>query len=544
MNKKWVLASAFALAAGGRSFVFPVKSTPAPKHLRFLHLSGMHAQLDTHWEYLPEDPAHLMLMGGFARLRTALDDLRAHAPGPVFTVDGGDTFQGSAVAAWTEGEAVLGPLNALGIDVATPGNWEVVYGPARFRSLLTRTKYPVVCYNFHDTSTGKRIFAPAVVQEKSGIRVAFVGLTDPTTTTRQAPAEVVGLDSTRIAGLRSFVQDLKHRESPDLTVLVDHTGLAPSVQLAQDIPEFDIVLSGHTHERVYRAIRVGKTIVVEPGSLGSFVGRLDVTVADGAVSDVNYELVKVDANRYAENLAVKAIVAKAEAPFEKQLREVIGRTAGPLLRYDVLEASMDNVIADAVREATQADIALTNGFRFSPPIAAGPVTEADLWNMLPFDTKLKTGHVSGKQLEGYLENEMELVFARDPFSLSGGWGPRPAGMTVRFEARANNGSRIRNVLVNGVALDPAADYTLGGCERDGESLDLICRLRGVRQGVYVSGTVHSALRAYLKEHSPISPQPEKRVQAVDLPSTLWSQYSALQRMWHLPGDALASEIPR
>jgi S-sulfosulfanyl-L-cysteine sulfohydrolase len=439
---------------------------------------------------------------------------------------------------------VLEPLNALGIDVATPGNWEVVYGPARFRSLLTRTKYPLVCYNFHDTATGKRIFAPAAVQEKSGIRVAFVGLTDPTTTTRQAPAEVAGLDSTRIAGLRNFVQNLKLREKPDLMVLVDHTGLAPSVQLAQDIPEFDIVLSGHTHERVYKPIRVGKSIVVEPGSLGSFVGRLDVTVADGTVSDVNYELVKVDANRYAENPVVKAIVAKAEAPFEKRLREVVGRAAGPLLRYDVLESSMDNVIADAVRDATHADIALTNGFRFSPPIATGPITEADLWNMLPFDAKLKVGHVSGKLLEGYLENEMELVFARDPFSLSGGWGPRPAGMTVRFEARANNGSRIRNVLIDRAPLDRAADYTLGGCERDGEPLDVICRLRGVRQAIYVAGTVHSALRAYLKGHSPISPRSEKRVQAVDLPSTVWSQYSALQRMWHLPGDAAASEIPR
>src|SRR5207237_247777 len=165
-------------AAGGGSFVSLLQSSPAPKHVRFLHISDMHAQLDTHWEYLPENPAHLRLMGGFARLRTALDDMRAHAPGPVFTVDGGDTFQGSAVAAWTEGEAVLGPLNALGIDVGTAGNWEVVYGPERFHSLLTRTSYAVVCYNFHDTRTGKRIFAPAVVQEKGGVRVAFVGLTD------------------------------------------------------------------------------------------------------------------------------------------------------------------------------------------------------------------------------------------------------------------------------------------------------------------------------------------------------------------------------
>ena len=119
MHTNLTLTAALAVAAGGGALL--LKSSPAPKHVRFLHLADMHAQLDTHWEYLPEDPGHLHPMGGFARLRTALDQMRQDAPGPVFTVDGGDTFQGSAVAAWTQGEAVLGPLNALGIDLGTPG---------------------------------------------------------------------------------------------------------------------------------------------------------------------------------------------------------------------------------------------------------------------------------------------------------------------------------------------------------------------------------------------------------------------------------------
>jgi 2',3'-cyclic-nucleotide 2'-phosphodiesterase (5'-nucleotidase family) len=56
----------------------------------------MHAQLETHWEFLPEDPSRLYRMGGFARIKTALDENRRAAKGAVFTVDGGDTFQGSA----------------------------------------------------------------------------------------------------------------------------------------------------------------------------------------------------------------------------------------------------------------------------------------------------------------------------------------------------------------------------------------------------------------------------------------------------------------
>jgi sulfur-oxidizing protein SoxB len=521
-----------------------MKAAPASKQVRFLHLADMHAQLDTHWEYLPEDPQRLHRMGGFARIRTALDQARAGASGAVFTLDGGDTFQGSAIAAWTQGEAVVAPLNALGIDAGTPGNWEIVYGPQAFRKLMSEVKYKVICYDFHEKASGKRLFAPSVILEKNGVRVAFVGVTDPTTTLRQAPAQVAGLDTTQMGGLREYVQDLKRREKPDLTVLVDHTGLAPSVQLAQDIPEFDIVLSGHTHERVYKPILVGKTIVVEPGSMGSFIGQLDVTLDGGKISGYTYKLTGVDEAQFAENPRVKALIEGIERPFLARLREVVGATRTPLMRYDVLETTMDNLVDDAVRESTRSDVAFTNGFRFSPPLAAGPITQADLWNILPLDARLKSGRVSGSQMRAYLEREMELVYASDTRKLSGGWGMRPSGMTVLFTAGAPEGRRILDVKIGGKELQPDAAYTIGGCEQEGEALDRICRLSGASEARYVPGTVHSALVAYLKAHSPVEPKREGRVRATDLPATVWSQYGVLQTLWHLPGDAAGVAIPR
>lgn len=512
-------------------------------HIRFLHLADLHAQLEEHWEFFPEHPDHFRRMGGFARIKTVLDQKRRESRGPVFTMDGGDTFQGSALAAWTQGAAVIPPLNALKIDVGVPGNWDVVYGPEVFRKLFRDVSYQVVCYNFHEIEGGARLFPPAIVLEREGVRVAFVGVTDPTTTIRQPPAEVTGLDSTRLDGLRRFVQELRLKERPDLVVLVDHTGLAPSVQLAHDIPEFDIVFSGHTHERVYEPIHVGQTIVVEPGSMGSFLGQLDVTLKDGRITSSQFQLIEIDAAQFPEDAQVKRLIETVKAPFASRLSEVVGETQTSLLRYDVLEASMDNLIADAVREATHSDIAFTNGFRFSPPIPAGPITEADLWNMLPLDTRLKTGHVTGGQLKQYLEEEMELVFAQDPFALSGGWGPRPSGLDMQFIAKAPKGQRVKVVEIQGVPLKAMQSYTLGGCERDGEPMEVICRLKGVQEARYVPGTIHSVLKAYLRAHSPIARPAEKRVRALDLPSPLWSQYSTLHRMWSLPGDAIAVGTP-
>ena len=74
----------------------------------------------------------------------------------------------------------------------------------------------------------------------------------------------------------------------------------------------------------------------------------------------------------------------------------------------------------------------------------------DLWNMLPLDTRMKSGTVTGKQLRDYLENELELVFSQDPWKLSGGWGPRAsAAMTVVFTAKNPPGKRVVSLKVKG-----------------------------------------------------------------------------------------------
>lgn len=543
----FAMAKRFA-AVGVVSTAFALASTAGAgaselKRVRLLHLGDMHAQLETHWEYLPEDPSNLHRMGGFARIKTAVDALKASAPGAVFLVDGGDTFQGSALAAWTKGKAILAPLNALGIDVGIPGNWEVVYGPEVFRELMGKVSYKVIAYNFEGKNGGKRLFPPAVVLERAGVKVAFVGQTDITTTVRQPPAQVEGLDSTKSEGLRRFVLALREKEQPDLVVLVDHNGLTPMAQLASEIPELDVILSNHTHERVYRPIRVGRTVIVEPGSMGSFVGRLDLAVRDGKVEEVAYELVPIREQDFKEDETVRTLVLKERRPFERRLKKVVGRTKTPLLRYDVLESNMDNLVADAAREATGAEIAFTNGFRFSPPIPPGPITEADLWNILPLDSRLKVGTVTGRQLWDYLEREMELVFSKTPSKLSGGWGPRPSGLTVEFQAGAPEGSRIKAVAVAGRPLELDRAYVIGGCDREGEPLETICRVRDIKNARYVKGSAHSALADYIHKRSPLNLARDGRVRASDLPDSVWSQYGLLQKMWSLPGDAGAVAVP-
>lgn len=132
------------LAAGGFGAVAidcAIASEPAlqdDKRVTLLPFTDTHAQLETHPEYLPGASPAIQMMGGYARLKTAIERERARCEGPCFLLDGGDEFHGSGPAAWSKGEVILDPLNAFGIDAFVPGNWDPVYGPEQFKDTMAR----------------------------------------------------------------------------------------------------------------------------------------------------------------------------------------------------------------------------------------------------------------------------------------------------------------------------------------------------------------------------------------------------------------------
>lgn len=533
LNRRDFLA---ATSAGLASVALERAASAAPtssaKRLTLLHFADIHAHLETHPEFVPGETPNFRMMGGFARLKTAIERERASAMGPSFLFDGGDEFQGSAPAAWSEGEVILRPLNALGADVFVPGNWEPVYGPERFHDLMRRLTSQVAAFNFHSTKTGERLFEPAIVIERQGVRVAVVGITDIFASGRQPPSQYNGMDTSRMEGLRQFVQELKAKRKPDVVVAVTHTGLTTSRKLARDVPEFDVVFSGHTHERTHQAILEGHTIVAEPGSMGSFLGRLDLVLRpEGGVAEYAFRLIPIEADEFEEDPGVKSLVDAELKPYRDRMQEAVGSTQTPIFRYDVLETSADDFITDAVREAAGADIALSNGFRFGAPIMPGEITTADLWSLLPMDARMKMGWITGKELKLYLEKELELVYSADPRKLSGGWGPRASGMSIRYRAFAQPGRRLISVHVGGKEVQDDQRYTIAGCEREGEPLDVVCRHRGTHDVKVLPPMLHAALRSYLKAHPSISPMKEGRAAAVDFPPVLFSLDSLLaQRM--------------
>jgi len=502
-----------------------------------LHTADIHAQLNIHDEFFVENGKNVFKKrGGFASMKTMINTLRNKNKENTLVIDGGDCFQGGGVAALSKGKAIIPLMNNIGYDIMLPGNWEVVYGKEMMMKDMFGYDGVKVCANmYHNTKdefNGDLIFPPYFVKHIGGINIGFIGYNDPLTPKRQSPAYSEGIKFTNPEfNVAKYIKILRDYELCDMVFLLTHMGLAQQVGLSNqpEVKGVDYILGADTHERVRTPIQGVNTKVTEPGAFGSFIAQMDIVIENGIVKDHTYQLLDVDPAIYKEDEEMKRLVEKAREPYKKELNRVIGKTKTPLMRYYVIETPMDNFITDAIMWKFKPDIALSNGFRFCPPLVPDAKTgEAEitvdyLWNMLPVDSEAKTGKITGKQLLGWMEKELQNAFAKDPGKRFGGWVVRFKGMEVNFTINNEVGKRVNWIKVGGKPLDLEKTYSFVACEREGDPDTTICRVEGVSEPKRLGATLHSVIEEYLKVNSPIAPKLEGRCTATDAPNTLLTQ---------------------
>lgn len=521
-------------------------------HITILQTADLHGQLESHDEFFVEDgePTY-RLAGGVARIKSLFERLREQNPHTII-VDNGDCFQGSGWVQLSEGRAMIPVMNALNYDVLMPGNWEVAFGKDRLIEIVSAYEAKVVCTNMHHAEPGdarppvplgndplgNHLFDPYAVLERGGVRVGVLAYNDPNLPRRQAPDYSRGIALTEPEqSMAHWVRHLREDESCDVVLVMGHIGIAPQVALAdEDFAEgVDYILGGDTHERIRTPLQGKHARVTEPGAFGSFVGRLELEVDDDGVRELEYELMDVGED-LPEDPEVRAVVDKIRAEYP-ELDEVIGTTSGILQRYYVVETPMDNFITDALFAKASAaleergeklDIALSNGFRFCPPLVPGPdgtaaIDRQYLWSMLPENAEVKVGYATGTQLLNWLEKELNNVFSPRADEVFGGWVVRFAGMRVRFTSTEEMGNRVRSVEIGGRPLEPEARYTVAACDRDGDPPDTLCRLKDVEDPTLLGFALHDAVEEFLAEHGPLSYDVEGRCIPEDLPQKVLGQ---------------------
>ncbi|MFM7054001.1 MAG: bifunctional metallophosphatase/5'-nucleotidase, partial [Bacteroidota bacterium] len=420
-------------------------------------------------------------------------------------------------------------------DLILPGNWEVVYKKKKMLYDMGHSNAAKICANmFHQSETMpgcELVYPPYWIKYINGVKIGFIGYTDHLIPKRQSPAYSAGLTFEHAdKSVKKHVTMLRENEGCAVVILATHMGLAQQIGLANNpvCEGVDLIIGADTHERVREPIQAKYCKVVECGAFGSFLGKIDLKFEKGQLKDIAYQLLDVDPSSYPADAEVQKLVNAAAEPF-RDLKKVIGISTTPLVRYFVMETSMDNLITDAIMWKFKPDIALSNGFRFCQPLTVDPktgqaeITKEFLWNMLPVDSETKTGIVSGKQVWNWLETELQNAFAKDPAKRFGGWFVRYKGMEVNFTIGNEFGSRVNSVKIGGQDLDMQRDYSIVACEREGDPDDTICRMEKVRQPTRTGLFMHDVITQYLKENSPVAPKLEGRAVATDQPGTLLTQ---------------------
>ena len=216
-------------------------------------------------------------VGGYAHLATLVKRLRDSRPGALL-LDGGDTWQGSATALWTQGADMVAAQLALGVEVMT-GHWEFTYGMARVRELIAgpmRDRIEFVAHNVTTADFGDPVFPPFALREINGVKVVIIGQAFPYTPIAN-PRHLVadwrfGIQE---EPLQTLIDEAR-AQGAQVVVLLSHNGMDVDLKLASRVTGLDAILGGHTHDGIPQPVAIknsaGTTLVLNDASILFTVG--------------------------------------------------------------------------------------------------------------------------------------------------------------------------------------------------------------------------------------------------------------------------------
>ena len=408
-------------------------------------------------------------VGGFAHLATLVKRMKASRPGALL-LDGGDTWQGSATALWTNGQDMVDACKALTVDVMT-GHWEFTLGMERVKEIVEKDfagKVDFVAQNVKTADFGDPVFKPYVIREMNGVKVAIVGQAFPYTPIAN-PRYMVADWSFGIQdeNMQKVVDEARGKGA-QLVVVISHNGMDVDLKMASRVRGVDAIFGGHTHDGVPLAVPVknagGTTLVTNAGSNGKFLGVMDLEVKGGKVANWRYRLLPVFSNMLKADPEMDAIITKIRAPYEAKLSEKLAVTDGLLYRRGNFNGSWDQLLCDAMMDVQGADIAFSPGFRWGTSLLPGDVITRELMmdQVATTYSYATVTEMSGEMIKTVLEDVCDNLFNPDPYYQQGGDMVRIGGLTYTCEPGAAMGKRIQDMRLKGKPIEANKTYKVAG----------------------------------------------------------------------------------
>jgi len=408
-------------------------------------------------------------MGGFAHMATLIKQIKANRPGALL-LDGGDTWQGSGTALWTNGQDMVDAALALGVDVMT-AHWEMTLGEKRVMEIVNgdfKGKVSFIAQNIKTADFGDMVFNPYVMKVQNGVQVAIIGQAFPYTPIANpryfTPDWTFGIQE---ENMQKTIDEVRSKGAK-VVVLLSHNGMDVDLKMASRVRGLDAILGGHTHDGVPIPVKVknagGVTLVTNAGSNSKFLGVLDFDVKGGKPVDFRYKLFPIFSNMIPADPTMSKLITKIRAPYETKLNEKLATTEGLLYRRGNFNGSFDQLILDGLMSQKNAEIAFSPGFRWGTSLLPGQaITRENLLDQTAITYPYTTvTNMTGEMIKTILEDVADNLFNPDPYYQQGGDMVRVGGMQYTIDPVQTAGKRISDMRLNGKAIEANKTYKVAG----------------------------------------------------------------------------------
>jgi 5'-nucleotidase len=513
---------------------------PDERRIVLLTTADTHSQIEEFpYTVKKGEEKETKMIGGMARLAGAVKQIRRENPGRVLLASSGDDLAGKYFSIF-RGKATYALMNSIGYDVAALGNHEFDYGIRMLKEAAVCAKFPLIASNmgFEGTSLFKDI-RKYYVTEVNGIKIGCIGLMTPDARQITKIEDPITVDTNIFSAADEYVGYLRDIERVDLVVALTHIGNDYDRALARKVRGIDVICGGHSHtllptggEMIVEHEKGGRTIIVQSGEKGGFLGRLDLTVRNGKVTGHAWEAIMLDGS-VPEDPAAKRIVERCRKKLPRKIR--LGESlCGLDARREVVrkeESNLGNLITDAMRERFHVDAALINGggIRGETIFPKGPLYTDTVIECFPFENTAVIFRVRGADVRSILELAVSgyqdmlgkflqvsgIKFSFDPGEKALVLQKNEKGDAVGI---AEEGARVKDVRFLGKdgSYHPCRDdavyslavgsYIAGG----GDGYFMFKQMRGT--DTYV--TVQSVIEDYIREKKQVAPRVEGRITAV------------------------------
>ncbi|MEN8122057.1 MAG: bifunctional UDP-sugar hydrolase/5'-nucleotidase [Bacteroidota bacterium] len=395
--------------------------------LVILHTNDMHSMLTGFGPELSYTPMSInddQTIGGFARLATLLKEEKAKSPNSTLIVDAGDFLMGTIFHA-TEQEAgfQIPLMKKMGYDAITIGNHEFDYGPVALSKVINSSaksgEIPeIIASNLVFSQTSKadngleklvkeNIIKEYTIIEKNGLKLGIIGIVGEDADNVAPNAKPVTF-AKQIKTTKKLVDKLKNVEKVDLVICLSHSGFYPDekkggyagedIKLAEKVKGLDIIISGHTHVKTEKAIKVNNTIIVQTGEYVKNLGRLELNIENKKIKSFEFLLIPVDdkimgdaeANKLINDY--KEIVSKKYfSPLGFSYAQPIAETGFTLKRNSLIDKKVGTIgtfVADAIKfyvdkYSDDVDLAIVASGMIRENIMMGEITAPDIFRVSP-----------------------------------------------------------------------------------------------------------------------------------------------------------------